>query len=60
MEICADKYRPLLRLADSGLRSTYNSINTNKMLKRQFEKLDTDYPVILKTLRGSKGVGVFL
>tara|TARA_Y100000817_G_scaffold305671_1_gene290004 strand:- start:60 stop:1448 length:1389 start_codon:yes stop_codon:yes gene_type:complete len=59
MELCADKYMTSLRLADAGLVSpTTVLIPDVKSAKTSFEKLDTDYPVILKTNSGTKGVGV--
>jgi len=59
MEVCADKYRTSLRLADAGLVSpTTVLIPDVKGAKTAFEKLDTDFPVILKTNSGTKGVGV--
>ena len=59
MELCADKYMTSLRLADAGLVSpTTVLIPDVDSAKVSFEKLDTDYPVILKTNSGTKGVGV--
>jgi len=59
MEICSDKYRTSLRLADAGLVSPITVLVPDvKGAKIAFEKLDTDYPVILKTTSGTKGVGV--
>jgi len=56
---CADKYRTSLRLADVGLRQPKTVlISDPDNVKEAFEQLDTDFPIILKTLRGSKGVGV--
>jgi len=59
LEICSDKYRTALMLADAGLRTPVTVLVPNeKGAKLSFEKLNTDYPVILKTNRGTKGVGV--
>ena len=56
---CADKYRTALRLSDVGLRQPKTVLVSDPdNIKTDFEKLDTDFPIILKTLRGSKGVGV--
>ena len=56
---CADKYRTALRLADVGLRQPKTVlISDPDNIEKDFEQLDTDFPIILKTLRGSKGVGV--
>ena len=59
ISMCADKYRTSLRLADYGIRQPKTHlINDPKNSNQAFENLDTKYPIILKTLRGSKGVGV--
>ena len=59
IEICTDKYRTSIKLADYGLRQPKSSLITDKEnALKAFENLDTDFPVIMKTLRGSKGVGV--
>tara|TARA_Y200000002_G_scaffold128056_1_gene105581 strand:- start:56 stop:1450 length:1395 start_codon:yes stop_codon:yes gene_type:complete len=56
---CADKYRTSLRLADVGLRQPKTVLVSDPdNIQEAFEQLDTDFPIILKTLRGSKGVGV--
>ena len=59
ISMCADKYRTYLRLADFGITQPKTVLITDpEKSKEAFEKLDTQYPIILKTLRGSKGVGV--
>ena len=59
MEICSDKYRTTLRLAEVGLVTpTTVLIPDEDAAKIAFEKLNTTYPVILKTISGTKGVGV--
>ena len=59
IEICTDKYRTSIKLADFGLRQPKSSLITDKEnALKSFENLGTDFPVIMKTLRGSKGVGV--
>jgi len=56
---CADKYRTYLRLADYGLTQPHTVLIPNKDgVEKAVENLDRDYPIIMKTLRGSKGVGV--
>jgi ribosomal protein S6--L-glutamate ligase len=56
---CADKYRTYLRLADFGLTQPKTVLIPNaENVKIAMENLDTKYPVIVKTLRGSKGIGV--
>jgi len=59
MEVCSDKYRTALRLAETGLVTpTTVLIPDEQGAKIAFEKLNTTYPVILKTIHGTKGVGV--
>ena len=57
ISVCVDKYRTSLRLADYGIKQLTHLINDENS-EQAFENLNTQYPVILKTLRGSKGVGV--
>ena len=59
VNLCADKYRSYLRLADYGLVQPHTVLIPNKKgVETAFENLDRKYPIIMKTLRGSKGVGV--
>jgi len=59
VNICADKYRSYLRLADYGLTQPHTVLIPNQdNVQKAFENLDREYPIIMKTLRGSKGVGV--
>ena len=59
INICADKYRNYVRLKDYGLTQPKTILIPNKeMVDVSLERLDTNFPVIMKTLRGSKGVGV--
>ena len=59
LEIAADKYRTYLRLKDFGLTQPKTVLIPNEdSIEKSFENLDTKFPIILKTLRGSKGVGV--
>ena len=59
INICADKYRTSLRLADYGLTEPKTIlINDPEKSVEQVEEADLKFPIILKTLRGSKGVGV--
>lgn len=61
LEQCADKYRTSLILADAGISTPKSAIvNNEKSLEIAFEKMGKKLPVILKTLTGSKGVGVFV
>ena len=59
INICADKYRTSLRLADYGLTQPKTKlINDPEKSIEQVEQADIKFPLIMKTLRGSKGVGV--
>ena len=59
INICADKYRNYVRLKDYGLTQPKTILIPNKeMVDVSLEALDTKFPIIMKTLRGSKGVGV--
>ena len=59
MEICSDKYWTGLRLADVGLTTPKTALIQNEdTIPKALEIVGEKYPLILKTLRGSKGVGV--
>ena len=59
ISIAADKYRSYIRLKDYGLTQPKTILVPNvDSIEKSFESLDTKFPIILKTLRGSKGVGV--
>ncbi len=59
INVCADKYRTSLRLADYGLTQPKTKlINDPEKSIDQVEQADIKFPLIMKTLRGSKGVGV--
>ena len=59
MSIAVDKYRTYLRLLDFGLRQPKTVLIPNEeSVEQAVENLDKKYPIVLKTLRGSKGVGV--
>ena len=59
INICADKYRTALRLADYGLTQPKTKlINDPEKSNEQVEEAEIKFPLIMKTLRGSKGVGV--
>lgn len=61
LEQCADKYRTALVLADAGVSTPKTFIvNNENNLNVSFEKMGKKLPVILKTLTGSHGVGVFV
>jgi len=59
INVCADKYRTSLRLADYGLTQPKSVLlndpeNSVEIVRQSGIK----FPLIMKTLRGSKGVGV--
>ena len=59
MELASDKYRTYLRLQDFGLTQPKTVLIPNEDgVETAFKNLDTEFPIIMKTLRGSKGVGV--
>ena len=59
ISICVDKYRTALRLADYGLTQPKTKlINDPEKAVQAAENEGLKFPLILKTLRGSKGVGV--
>jgi len=59
IEMCADKYWTSLRLSDSGIPTPKTSLlQSEEQLQSSLDIIGEDYPLILKTLRGSKGIGV--
>ena len=61
ISICTDKYRTYLRLADYGLTQPHTVLVPNKDgVQQAVENLDREYPIIMKTLRGSKVLVLFL
>ena len=59
IEVCHDKYRTMLFLAELGLRQPKSVLISDKDSSiLAFKELGSDYPIILKTVTGTKGVGV--
>ena len=59
ISICADKYRTALRFADTGVPTPKTAlVQSEETLQSSLNIIGEEYPMILKTLRGSKGVGV--
>ena len=59
VEISADKYRTYLKLQDYGLTQPKTVLVPNaNTWEEALESLDSKFPIIMKTLEGSKGVGV--
>jgi ribosomal protein S6--L-glutamate ligase len=60
IEQCSDKFRTILKLADANIPVPKTALISNENgMKIAFEKVGNNFPVVLKTLTGSKGVGVF-
>ena len=59
LERASDKYRTYLRLKDFGLDQPKTVLVSDpEAIPTALEKLDSKFPMIMKTLEGSKGVGV--
>ena len=59
ISICVDKYRSALKLGDYGLTQPKSIlVNNPDTILDQIKESDIKFPLIMKTLRGSKGVGV--
>ena len=57
--MCADKYRTALRLAETDVATPKTSLlQSIETLQDTLDSVGETYPLILKTLRGSKGIGV--
>jgi RimK family alpha-L-glutamate ligase len=60
MEMCSDKYRTILKLAEAALPAPKTALLQGEdTLEFAFETVGGEFPVIVKMLSGSKGVGVF-
>lgn len=60
IEECSDKFRTIIKLADADIPVPKTSLVTNENgIKIAFEKVGENFPVVLKTITGSKGIGVF-
>ena len=63
IEVCSDKFRAYLRLQEIGMNQPRTVLIPNdeaETVDRAHEALDNEFPMVLKTLQGSKGVGVLL
>jgi len=63
IEVCCDKFRTYLRLQELGMRQPKTVLIPNdskESVDAAHEALGNKFPMILKTLSGSKGVGVLL
>ena len=60
IEECSDKYRTVLCLANADIPTPKTALIAGENgLKIAFEKIGEQFPVVIKTLTGSKGIGVF-
>ena len=63
IEVCCDKFRTYLRLQEIGMNQPKTVLIPNDepdAVDAAHEALDNKFPMVLKTLSGSKGVGVIL
>jgi len=60
MEICGDKYRTILKLADIGVSTPKTALIQNKKsIDHALGIIGDKFPIVVKTLSGSHGIGVF-
>ena len=63
IEVCADKFRTYLRLQEIGMNQPRTVLIPNEepeTVDMAAKRLDNEFPMVLKTLQGAKGVGVLL
>jgi len=61
IEECSDKYRTALKMADFGVTTPKTAlVSGEKGIDAAFKRVGGKFPVVVKTLQGSKGVGVFI
>ena len=61
IDICSDKYRTSLVLAEADLPTPRTALITDEdMIEDHHKQVGGKFPVVAKTLRGSKGIGVFI
>lgn len=60
IETCSDKYRTILKLGSAAIPSPRTALVQDiDTLPFALEQLDNKFPLVVKTLTGSKGIGVF-
>jgi len=60
IETCADKYKTILKMGAAAITSPKTALlQSMDTLDYALEQLDSDFPYVVKTISGSKGVGVF-
>jgi RimK family alpha-L-glutamate ligase len=61
IEACGDKYRTYLKLTDAGLPCPRSAlVHGEEMIAPAMARIGGKFPVVVKLLSGSKGVGVFI
>jgi gamma-F420-2:alpha-L-glutamate ligase len=61
IEICEDKYLTILKLSEAGLPIPKTVIVPNEQtVESSLEKIGGKFPIVVKTLSGTKGIGVFI
>ena len=63
IEVCSDKFRTYLRLQEIGMNQPRTVLVPNEdpeTVDIAAQRLDNEFPMVLKTLQGAKGVGVLL
>ena len=61
IEICSDKYRTSVTLVEAGLPTPRTALVTDSdMIEDVHKQVGGKFPVVAKTLTGSKGQGVFI
>jgi ribosomal protein S6--L-glutamate ligase len=58
LETCSDKYRTILKMGDAGIPAPKTAlIQSMDTVPYALEQLDNKFPMVVKTLHGSKGIG---
>jgi glutathione synthase/RimK-type ligase-like ATP-grasp enzyme len=61
IEICSDKYRTAITLTEAGLPTPRTALVTEiDQIEEVHKQVGGKFPVVAKTIRGSKGIGVFI
>lgn len=61
MEECSDKYRTALKIADAKLPTPRTAlVSGERGIEAAFNRVGNKFPCVVKTLNGSKGIGVFI
>ena len=59
LEVCHDKYRTSMFLSDADVRQPNSVLVADKeSVNSALERLDSEFPIILKTITGTHGIGV--